>query len=344
MNSHATYGFLQGISANVQSERYSLTNSEVLIGRGTVCQIQLKDPKVSRQHARLRFHQGVVSIEDLNSAHGTLVNGVRVTSVQLTGGEELTLGDTRFRFEPVPVVVPAAQRIAPPPIPQAPIAQVSQPAIPQLMPEAPTSRRWLLFLVGLGIPFVLGIIGVAALFTLGVFDDPDELPDFRQAEPRFIEPTVEEESSVPPDTAPFTLRPYNAATDISLQLQGDLAVYYEEGTDSGYLHEIPLVLGQEVILEFFYCGTSEEILDEISGSITVSFEINGEVIPDDNLHTEKTMVRETRACYISRAVFQGMIPGEHVYIQTMNVTEQINDGWETWGPEELVSRILIRVE
>jgi pSer/pThr/pTyr-binding forkhead associated (FHA) protein len=94
MNSHATYGFLQGISANVQSERYSLTNSEVLIGRGTVCQIQLKDPKVSRQHARLRFNQGVVTIEDLNSAHGTLVNGVRVTSMQLTGGEELTLGDT----------------------------------------------------------------------------------------------------------------------------------------------------------------------------------------------------------------------------------------------------------
>jgi hypothetical protein len=339
MKPHQTFGFLQGISSNVQTERFNLAGDVVLIGRGTACQIRLKDPKVSRLHARLHFHQGVISIEDLNSAHGTLVNGVRATSMQLFGGEELTLGDTRFRFEPIPVAAPAAQPIAPAPIPQAPVAYVPQHAVPQVLPETAKSRRWLLFLAGLAIPFVLGVIGVAALFALGVFDDPDELPDFRQAEP-----TVEEASIEPPGIVPFTLRPYNAETDSSLQLQSNLAVYDDEGTDSGYLYEIPLVVGQEVILEFFYCGTSEEILDEISGSITVSFEINGEVIPDNNLHTEKTMVRETRACYISRAVFQGMIPGEHIYIQTMNVTEQINDGWETWGPEELVSRILIRVE
>ena len=339
MNPARVYGYLQGVSTRVQNERYNLASGEVLIGRGSACQIQLKDPKVSRQHARLRFHQGVISIEDLNSAHGTLVNGVRVTSVQLTGGEELTLGDTRFRFEPIPVAAPAAQPIAPPPIPQAPVAYVPQPAVPQVLPKTPKSRRWLLFLVGLGIPIIFGLIGVAGLFALGVFDDPDELPDFRQAEP-----TVEEASIETPATAPFTLRPYDAATDSSLPLQSNLAIYDDEGTDSGFLYEIPLVVGQEVILDYFYCGTSEEILDEISGSITVSFELNGELMSDNSLHIEKTMVRETRACYIYSTVFQGMIPGEHVYIQTMNVTEQINDGWETWGPEELVSRILIRVE
>ncbi len=338
MASSHTYGILKGVSSNVQNERYRLATVEVLIGRGTACQIQLKDPKVSRQHARIRFHQGVVTIEDLKSAHGTLVNGVQVTSAQLRGGEELTLGDTRFRFDLVAVAAPTPQPVAPVPVPQPAVAQVAQPAVPPSTPDTPKSRRWLPFLAGLAIPFILGIVGVAALLVLGFFDDPDELPDVRQAMP-----TIEATASEQAETVPFTLRPYDPATDSNLPLQSNLAVYDDEGTDSGYLYELPLVVGQEVILDYFYCGTSEAILEEISGSILVSFEINGETVADEFKHVEK-MVRDTRACYTTSVIFQAHSPGEHVYVQTMTATEQINDGWETWGPEELVTRILIRVE
>lgn len=48
------FGYLQGISSNMHGKRYNLSSEVVLIGRGSACQIQLKDPKVSRQHARVR--------------------------------------------------------------------------------------------------------------------------------------------------------------------------------------------------------------------------------------------------------------------------------------------------
>jgi hypothetical protein len=343
-----SYGLLQGVSVNVQNVRVDLIHADVLIGRGSACQIRLKDPKVSRQHARVRVVQGVVTIEDLNSAHGTLVNGIRVTSSQLSGGEEITLGDSRFRFEPAPIAAPTPQPVRPAPAPQsvtpAPIPQppVPQPAIPQLAPEAPKPRRWLLFLIGLVIPFFLGAIGVAGLFVLGFFDEP-EPPEIQEAPAAILEPTVEEESSVPQETLPFTLRPYNTETDVGLPVHSDLSAFDEAVLASGYTYAVPLVVGQDVVLDFFYCGTSEAILDEIAGAIMVSMELNGDPVPVEALRTEK-IVMDTRACYTDRTVFQGLIPGEYEYVQTMTVTEQINDGWETWGPEEMVSRILIRVE
>jgi pSer/pThr/pTyr-binding forkhead associated (FHA) protein len=383
LNQPQIFGFLQGISPNVQNERYSLVSAEVLIGRGSACQIQLKDPKVSRQHARIRFDRGVITIEDLKSSQGTLVNGQQMLKAELKEGDELTLGDTRLRFEPLPDAVatmmvddpvkiatvtcrncgekvptnvrfcarcgqPLHPRPTPTPAPQ-PIAPVSatpsptpQPAPPPVAPvgtDKESGRRWLPFLLGAGIPVVLGIVGVLALVVLGVFDEPEEPPAIAQTQPSIIEPTVEEESIEPP----YTFRPFNIETDGNLPAQSDLAVYDEQAGDSEYLYEIPLVVGQEVILDFFYCGTSEAILEDISRSIDLTFEIDGVLVLDENLYTEK-LLRDTRACYISRGVFQRGIPGENVLVQTMRVTEQINDGWETWGPETLESRILIRVE
>ena len=386
MSSTQTYGFLYGLSPKIRNEQYALESSEVLIGRGTACQIQLKDPKVSRQHARIRFDRGVVTIEDLKSSQGTLVNGQQVLKAELNEGDELTLGDTRLRFEPAPDAVatmmvdepvkiatvtcrncgekvptsvrfcarcgqplhapipqptpkPAPQPMAPVPATPSPTPQPAPPPIAPVGAEKESGRRWLQFLLGFGIPVILGFVGVLVLVVLGVFDEPNEPPGFAQAQPSIIEPTVEEESLEPS----YTFRPFNIETDGNLPAQSELAVYDEQAGDTEYLYEIPLIVGQEVILDFFYCGTSEDILEEISRSIDVTFEIDGVLIPDENLYTEK-LVRDTRACNIFRGVFQRRIPGENVLVQTMRVTEQINDGFETWGPETLEIRILIRVE
>jgi len=71
---------------------------DFMIGRGAGCHLQLVDLKASRQHARLRFAQGIWFIQDPNSVGGTFVNGQRVKASRLNAGDQITIGDTTFIF------------------------------------------------------------------------------------------------------------------------------------------------------------------------------------------------------------------------------------------------------
>ncbi len=70
-----------------------------VVGRSTSCQLSLDDPLVSRRHALFEVSPGAVTIEDLNSRNGVIINGVRIehrTAVHvgdriLIGSQELTL-------------------------------------------------------------------------------------------------------------------------------------------------------------------------------------------------------------------------------------------------------------
>ncbi len=80
--------------------RYELREDVTSIGRGRDNQIQIKDDtKVSRYHCRVLQEQGSFYVEDNNSSNGTMVNGELVTRRKLEGGEEITIGETVFRFE-----------------------------------------------------------------------------------------------------------------------------------------------------------------------------------------------------------------------------------------------------
>ncbi|MCA9242471.1 MAG: FHA domain-containing protein [Phycisphaerales bacterium] len=66
----------------------------VPIGRGSE-QIPLTDQTVSRRHAEMREMDGAWTLDDLGSANGTWVNGVRVTkSVRLKHGDQIRVGST----------------------------------------------------------------------------------------------------------------------------------------------------------------------------------------------------------------------------------------------------------
>jgi two-component system NtrC family sensor kinase len=65
-----------------------------LVGRSSD-QIPLTDQTVSRKHARLRRHNRTWVIEDLGSANGTYLNGVRITQPSpLQHGDQIRLGST----------------------------------------------------------------------------------------------------------------------------------------------------------------------------------------------------------------------------------------------------------
>ena len=75
---------IPGISLNMQIgkqaplQRY-FTQSEILLGRDSHCDIPLVDDTVSVRHARLAYHHGQWWLEDLGSTNGTRLNKEKVS-------------------------------------------------------------------------------------------------------------------------------------------------------------------------------------------------------------------------------------------------------------------------
>jgi diguanylate cyclase (GGDEF)-like protein len=76
-------------------EMYKLTDAEMVIGRGQHADVEILDDGISRRHARVRFEDGRVVLEDLGSRNGTWVNGERVErEVELRDGDKLQLSSS----------------------------------------------------------------------------------------------------------------------------------------------------------------------------------------------------------------------------------------------------------
>src|SRR5579859_778515 len=77
----------------------AIQTDTVTLGRSADNQVVLAGPTVSRHHARLvRQGQGVW-LEDLHSAHGTWVNGQRITRVQLQFGDLVQIAAHLFIYQ-----------------------------------------------------------------------------------------------------------------------------------------------------------------------------------------------------------------------------------------------------
>jgi len=74
--------------------------STVTIGRDPACEIAFPEVlSLSRLHARVRFSENGVTVEDLGSTNGTFVNDRRVTEVaDLSSGDRIQFGALHFKF------------------------------------------------------------------------------------------------------------------------------------------------------------------------------------------------------------------------------------------------------
>jgi transcriptional regulator with PAS, ATPase and Fis domain len=92
--------------------RLSLLDGEVqIIGRelGQFSGAPLSDPKISRRHVEMRCEAGVLSVTDLGSRNGTLVNGRQVQRTELSEGDVITVGGSLLlAHRPPPYVTPPA--------------------------------------------------------------------------------------------------------------------------------------------------------------------------------------------------------------------------------------------
>jgi hypothetical protein len=89
--------FKQGELAN---QTIAVKGDDFSIGRGRDNDLQLVDPerKISRVHARLRFAQNTLFLQDQDSKIGTFVNGKRVKATRLDPGDEIRIGGNSFIF------------------------------------------------------------------------------------------------------------------------------------------------------------------------------------------------------------------------------------------------------
>ena len=82
----------------VGSTTYALSRPVTRIGRGSDADLRIDDPGISRNHAELRRSGGDVTIVDLGSTNGIVINGRRVDQERLRDGAEVRLGSTTLTF------------------------------------------------------------------------------------------------------------------------------------------------------------------------------------------------------------------------------------------------------
>ncbi|HET6982300.1 MAG TPA: FHA domain-containing protein [Myxococcaceae bacterium] len=196
----------------------ALDRDEITIGRREDNVVHLPDRNVSRRHARLLRKEGSVLLEDLRSANGTLVNGVRITEpVSLGNGDLVRIGDYGVAVRPdeVPLEIPlprttppeppAALRgdvladTAPHPLVAAPVEIVEEPApaptpaaVAELEPPVRRSRR------ALGVVILGLVLGLGGALVLRAQIRENEASRLRSAVPP--PPTPEVVAEPPPPT------------------------------------------------------------------------------------------------------------------------------------------------
>lgn len=81
------------------AEVYLYEQSDFRIGRASSCDLVLKHPTVSRQHALMSHFADGWHLNDQSSQNGTKVNGIKVEASLLNGNELISVGDVDCLFE-----------------------------------------------------------------------------------------------------------------------------------------------------------------------------------------------------------------------------------------------------
>lgn len=79
------------------SRRVELPEGELVVGRSRDCDLVIRDASVSRAHTLISVVAGRVTVQDLGSSNGTLVNGDPVREeTEVRAGDQLRLGRMRL--------------------------------------------------------------------------------------------------------------------------------------------------------------------------------------------------------------------------------------------------------
>ena len=80
------------LSPTGQRSRVTVDHFPFLLGRSVESHVILRDNRVSRSHSQILQESGQYILEDLNSSHGTWVNGKRVARHVLQNSDRIEFG------------------------------------------------------------------------------------------------------------------------------------------------------------------------------------------------------------------------------------------------------------
>jgi neutral peptidase B len=98
--------YLQSLEGNQKLNISSYTASKgegFVIGRSLeLVHLQLRDERISRRHLRIKSHSDYFTVEDLNSTHGTMLDGERLKAflpAPIKHGQLLRIADFSYVFK-----------------------------------------------------------------------------------------------------------------------------------------------------------------------------------------------------------------------------------------------------
>ncbi|MCS7046709.1 MAG: FHA domain-containing protein [Gemmataceae bacterium] len=91
----------------------------LFIGRDHECDVQIPSRKISRRHCCVAQVHDYLVVKDLFSTNGVRINGIRVREGCLRAGDELTIGNFRYKIQMNGEDAPPAAGFAPAPAPAA---------------------------------------------------------------------------------------------------------------------------------------------------------------------------------------------------------------------------------
>lgn len=120
---------LKILIGNHAGKEMRVAKEKFLVGRSAECHLRPNSEKISRHHCVLLLVEGRVTIRDLGSRNGTLVNGEKIIGeVELAKGDLLEIGPLQFE---VALIAGAASEA------KLPVEVATRPSVREVAREAP---------------------------------------------------------------------------------------------------------------------------------------------------------------------------------------------------------------
>jgi predicted component of type VI protein secretion system len=89
-----------------------ITRDVTVVGRREFCDVQIKDPSLSKRHCVIVKTDGLLVVRDLGTTNGTKVKGQRIRWAALLPDDRLTLGSYKMRVYLGPDDLPGPSEMA----------------------------------------------------------------------------------------------------------------------------------------------------------------------------------------------------------------------------------------
>jgi predicted component of type VI protein secretion system len=84
----------------IRGKKIQLGHETTIVGRRRDCNLCIPSSEVSRRHCLLQFQDGYLTVEDLNSINGTLLNDAAVVNkIVVYPGDRLAIGPVHFTVQ-----------------------------------------------------------------------------------------------------------------------------------------------------------------------------------------------------------------------------------------------------